>query len=83
VSEHVPVELFTAQLSHCSVIQLPGYHTHVPITQSPQYDPLAAQLTSPPPLAPLQDHDHEFVREEYVATLGVPSIQSAVGVVPV
>ena len=83
MSEHVPVELFAAQLSHCSIIPLPGYHSHVPIIPSPQYDPLAEQIASPPPLDPLQDHDHEFVRDEYVATLGVPSTQSAVGVAPV
>jgi hypothetical protein len=80
VSEHAPVELFETPLSHCSWLLYPF---PVPITPSPQYDPLAEQLAFPPPLAPLQDHDHKFVREEYVAALGVPSTQSAVGVVPV
>ena len=66
-----PVVPLLVPLSHCSV---PVYHAPLPMIPSPQYDPLAIQLSLIPPFIPSQDHVHPV--DVSVSPVKVPTLQS-------
>ena len=82
---HVRLQLFPVvpllvPLSHCSV---PVYHAPLPMIPSPQYDPLAIQLSLIPPFIPSQDHVHTAVIALYDNPVAVPEVHNGLGVLPV